>query len=171
MLAAAGQTPVANASADELSAKPADQPAEISQPPETVPDTRFDCDATLCAIRQPSVRIIVHTADAAVARSACGYAALIVIDDATAELSCPNPAVAIVTKRDLARHGSAAVHFAAPGSQPEIRHAVAEPYRPWHAQRQFSRAARGMPPYQRKPAQAVKTSSDLPDRPTGESSQ
>jgi competence protein ComEC len=55
-----------------------------------------------------------------------------------------------VTKRELARHGSAAIYFASPGSKPEIRHAVAEPYRPWHAQRRFSRAARGMPPYQRK---------------------
>jgi competence protein ComEC len=172
--ATAGPTPVANASADEPSAKPADHLAEMSQPPETVPDARFDCDAARCAIRHPSGRIVVHTADAAAARAACGYAALIVIDDATAELSCPNPAVAIVTKRDLARHGSAAIHFAAPGLKPEIRYAVAEPYRPWHAQRQFSRAARGMPPYQRKPAQAVKTPSDLPEdagRPAGESSQ
>ena len=130
-LATAGPTPVANASADEPSAKPADHVAEISQPPETVPDARFDCDATRCAIRHPSGRIVVHTADAAAARAACGFAALIVIDDATAELSCPNPAVAIVTRRDLARHGSAAIHFAAPGLKPEIRYAVAEPYRPW----------------------------------------
>jgi hypothetical protein len=159
-LAAAGPTPVANASE--------------ADGPFTKPDARFDCDTTRCAIRHPSGRIVVHTANAAVARTACGYAALIVIDDATAELFCPNPAVAIVTKRDLARHGSVAIHFAGPNSQPEIRYAVAEPYRPWHAQRQFSRAARGMPPYQRKPARTVKTPSDLPedaDRPAGELSQ
>jgi competence protein ComEC len=162
-LATAEPTPVANTSADGLSAKLADQPAEISQPPETVPDARFDCDATRCAIRHPSGPVVVHTADAAAARAACGYAALIVIDDATAELSCPNPAVAIVTKRDLARHGSAAIHFAAPGLKPEIRYAVAEPYRPWHAQRQFSRAARGMPPYQRKPSSKAKAPSNPPE--------
>jgi competence protein ComEC len=163
ILTTAEPTPVANASADELSAKPADQSAEISQPPETVPDARFNCDTARCAIRHPSGRIVVHTADAAAARAACGYAALIVIDDATAELSCPNPAVAIVTKRDLARHGSAAIHFAAPGLKPEIRYAVAEPYRPWHAQRQFSRASRGMPPYQRKPSSKTKTPSNPPE--------
>jgi competence protein ComEC len=124
--------------------------AETSPPPDNIPGTGFDCDASRCTIRHPSGHIVVHTADAFAARSACNYAALIVIDDATAELSCGNPAVAIVTKRELARHGSAAIYFVGPGSKPEIRHAVSEPYRPWHAQRRFSRAARGMPPYQRK---------------------
>lgn len=159
---------MANTSADEPFATPADLPAKNSPPPDGIPDARFDCDATRCAIRHPSGRIVVHTADTAVARTACGYAALIVIDDATAEISCKSPSVAIVTKRDLARHGSAAIHFAAPGSKPEIRYAVAEPYRPWHAQRQFSRAARGMPPYQRKPAQAAKTPSEPPEDAAGE---
>jgi competence protein ComEC len=173
--ATVGPASVANASeADDPFAKPAGQPAANSRPPETVPGARFDCDATRCAIRHPSGRIVVHTADAALARSACDYAALIVIDDATTGLTCKNASVAIVTKRDLARHGSAAIHFAGPGSRPEIRYAVAEPYRPWHAQRQFSRAARGMPPYLRKPARTVKTPSELPedaDRSGGETPQ
>jgi ComEC/Rec2-related protein len=141
-----------NADEPASSGPPAENAAEIApqSPVGRVPDVRFDCDPALCAIRHPSGHIVAHTADASAARSACNYAALIVIDDAIAELSCGNPAVAIVTKRELARHGSAAIYFAAPGSKPEVRHAVAEPYRPWHAQRRFSRAARGMPPYQRK---------------------
>jgi ComEC/Rec2-related protein len=160
----AGQTPVANASeADEPSIKPASQSAETSPPSKSIPGTRFDCDPERCVIRHPSGQIIVHTANAAAARSACDYASLIIIDDATAELSCKSPAVAIVTKRDLARHGSAAIHFAARGSKPEIRYAVAEPYRPWHAQRQFSRAARGMPSYQRKLAPEAKTPPNPPE--------
>ena len=172
MLPTTGPAPVANVSADEQFAKLAEQLAKISQPPDAIPDARFDCDTTRCATRHPSGRIIVHTADAVVAQNACAYAALIVIDDA--EFSCRNPAVAIITKRDLARQGSAAVRFAGSDSQPEIRHAVAEPYRPWHGQRQFSRAARGMPPYQRKSAPAVKRPSELPeeaDKPAGKSSQ
>ncbi|HEV2899036.1 MAG TPA: hypothetical protein VGX71_14625 [Pseudaminobacter sp.] len=141
-----------NADEPASSGPPAENAAEIApqSPVGRVPDVRFDCDPALCAIRHPSGHIVAHTADTSAARSACNYAALIVIDDATAELSCGNPAVAIMTKRELARHGSAAIYFAAPASKPEIRHAVAEPYRPWHAQRRFSRAARGMPPYQRK---------------------
>ncbi|WP_353641756.1 ComEC/Rec2 family competence protein [Mesorhizobium sp. WSM2239] len=166
-------TLVANASeADEPSLKPASQPAETSPPSKSIPGTRFDCDPERCVIRHPSGQIIVHTANAAAARSACDYASLIIIDDATAELSCKSPAVAIVTKRDLARHGSAAIHFAAQGSKPEIRYAVAKPYRPWHAQRQFSRAARGMPPYLRKPTPEAKTPPNQPeDAAAGESPQ
>jgi competence protein ComEC len=173
LLGTAGPTPVANASeADEPSPKPASQPAETPPPSKSIPDARFDCDPARCVIRHPSGQIIVHTADAAAARRACDYASLIVIDDATAELSCRSPAVAIVTKRDLARHGSAAIHFVPPSSKPEIRYAVAEPYRPWHAQRQFSRAARSMPPYQRKAAPEAKTPPNPPeDDAAGESPQ
>jgi competence protein ComEC len=145
---------------DKPAASADPQPSEPAHPG-NISGERFLCDQTLCAIRHPSGHVIVHAADASVAQIACAYAALIVIDDATAELSCTNPTVAIVTKRDLARHGSAAVRFAAPGSKPEIRYAVSEPYRPWHAQRQFSRAARGMPPYRRKSTAAAKSLSNL----------
>ncbi|RWH34608.1 MAG: competence protein, partial [Mesorhizobium sp.] len=85
-------------------------------------------------------------------RPACAFADLIVIDDATAYYNpCRNPLVLVVTKRQLARMGSAAVFFdpLSATTRAEIRFAVRQPYRPWHEQRRFSREARGLPPYRR----------------------
>jgi competence protein ComEC len=69
----------------------------------------------------------------------------------------------VVTKRDLARFGSATVvfsrmdasggHLADTGAlQAEIQYAIQWPYRPWETQRRFSREARGLPPYRSKKA-------------------
>ncbi|TIM62521.1 MAG: hypothetical protein E5Y58_30885, partial [Mesorhizobium sp.] len=69
------------------------------------------------------------------ARPACAFADLIVIDDATAFYKpCRNPLVLVVTKRQLARMGSAAVFFdpLSATTRAEIRFAVGQPYRPWH---------------------------------------
>ena len=111
----------------------------------------FDCGDGLCTVRQPEGARIAHAADATTAARACDNADFIVVDDATAREVCPS--VAVLTKRELARLGSASIFIttdAGSGDQTvEIRHAVAEPYRPWHAQRQFSREARGLPPYKR----------------------
>ncbi|MDH6234756.1 hypothetical protein M2281_005376 [Mesorhizobium soli] len=75
-----------------------------------------------------------------------------VIEDATAKNVCSTGPPLILTKRELAKQGSAAVYFSndETGQMPEVRFALSEPYRPWHAQRRFSREARGMPPYERK---------------------
>ncbi len=73
---------------------------------------------------------------------------LIVIDDATARNPCRDPLALVITKRQLARQGSAAIFFdpEAASSQPSVAFSVSQPYRPWHEQRQFSREARGLPP-------------------------
>ena len=115
------------------------------------PGTPFQCVAALCVARHVSGALVAHASDASAARPACAFSALIVIDDATASDPCGDPLVAVLTKRDLARSGSAAVFFdpdsaAAPA---EIRFAVEEDYRPWHVQRRFSREARGLPPFTR----------------------
>jgi len=76
-------------------------------------------------------------------------------------LVATTPLVLVVTKKQLARDGSAAVFFdpQSAATTPTIRFAVDKPYRPWHEQRRFSREARGMPPYKQpekykpKPAQ------------------
>jgi competence protein ComEC len=111
----------------------------------------FVCDSGLCTVQQPEGARIVHAANASAAARACDNADLIVVDDATASDVCPG--VAVLTKRELARLGSASIFITAAAAgvdrAVEIRHAVAEPYRPWHAQRQFSREARGLPPYKR----------------------
>ena len=86
------------------------------------------------------------------ARDACAVASLIVIDDATAHDPCSGDGPAVITKRDLARYGSAEVAFreTSVGSRPIITYSISKPYRPWHEQRRYSREARGMPPYQRR---------------------
>ncbi|MGP2492753.1 ComEC/Rec2 family competence protein [Mesorhizobium sp. PUT5] len=118
--------------------------------PDLPPGSPFMCAARSCVARHPSGAIVVHAANTAAARPACAFAALIVIDDATAADPCSDPLVAVLTKRDLARSGSAAIRFDAnsAAAPAEIRFAVENDYRPWHLQRRFSREARGLAPYQ-----------------------
>lgn len=105
----------------------------------------FDCAEDVCTATTMSGRVVAHVPDAERAAGLCSAAALIVIDDATAGNPCGAGAV-VLTKRDMARRGSAAVTFAGEGVR--IEHAIGEPYRPWHAHRRFSREARGMAPWQ-----------------------
>ncbi|QPC87783.1 DUF4131 domain-containing protein [Mesorhizobium sp. NBSH29] len=109
----------------------------------------FLCDAGVCMSRHGSGAVIAHAADAKAARGACAIASIIVIDDATAKNICPGQPVEIITKRDLAAHGSAAILLSAT-DPPVVTFAIGNHYRPWHTQRRFSREARGNPPYQRK---------------------
>jgi competence protein ComEC len=118
---------------------------------ELQPGTPFLCADGLCVARHGSGALVAHAQTAKAARPACAFATLIVIDDATAADPCNDPLVAVVTKRQLARSGSAEVFFdrQSAARPPEIRFAVEEKYRPWHAQRKFSREARGLPPYEK----------------------
>lgn len=117
-------------------------------------DQTFVCSDGLCLLELvPGIRI-AHAENVAAARRACTDATLVVVADATASDVCPGAAAEILTTRQLARLGSAAI-FVTHASQGEpakieIHQAVTEPYRPWHVQRQFSREARGLPPYQRE---------------------
>ncbi|MER9652056.1 ComEC/Rec2 family competence protein [Mesorhizobium sp. M0152] len=122
------------------------------------PGSPFYCISGVCLARHSSGAIIAHVEDRKDAWKACGFADLIVINDATAYDPCHNPLVLVVTKRQLARKGSAAVFFdrqsaIAPAT---ISFAVDSPYRPWHTQRKFSREARGLPPYNKPDKPAVK---------------
>jgi ComEC/Rec2-related protein len=112
----------------------------------------FDCHDGLCIAVHSSGAIVAHATNIRAARRACDYASLIVIDDATAQNVCSTGPPLILTKRELAKHGSAAVYLSndETGQTPEVRFALSEPYRPWHAQRRFSREARGLPPYAQK---------------------
>ncbi|BCG94545.1 ComEC/Rec2 family competence protein [Mesorhizobium sp. 131-2-1] len=111
----------------------------------------FYCKGGLCLARHPSGAIVALADDRKTARPACAFADLIVIDDATAYSPCWNSLALVVTKRQLARSGSAAVFFdrQSATAQATIRYAVEKPYRPWHEQRSYSREARGLPPYER----------------------
>lgn len=120
----------------------------------------FFCADDLCLARRASGAVIATAPNAEAAARACAIAALIVIDDATARNPCRRgDAVRVVTRKDLARRGSAAVHFAQDG-EAQVIFAIGDGERPWHYQRRFSRAARGLPPYQRK--KKDETAADMP---------
>lgn len=112
----------------------------------------FDCHDGLCVAVHASGAIVAHATNIRAARRACAYAGLIVIEDATAKNVCSTGPPLILSKRELARYGSAAVYFSADetGQVPEVSFALTEPYRPWHTQRRFSRESRGLPPYEQK---------------------
>ena len=125
------------------------------------PGSPFYCTGDLCIARHPSGAIVALAKDRKTARPACAFASLIVIDDSTAYNPCRDPLVLVVTKKQLARDGSAAIFFdsQSAATAPTIRFAVDKPYRPWHEQRRFSREARGLPPYkqpERPPKPATK---------------
>ncbi|TJV05023.1 MAG: ComEC/Rec2 family competence protein [Mesorhizobium sp.] len=130
----------------------ADGQFDIADTVSLPPGAPFYCTDGVCLARHPSGAIIAHVEDRKDTWKACGFADLIIVNDATAYDACHNPLVLVVTKRQLARKGSAAIFFdrqSATGP-PTISFAVDSPYRPWHAQRKFSREARGLQPY-RKP--------------------
>jgi competence protein ComEC len=123
----------------------------------------FTCSEGLCLARHPSGPTVAHALDAEAALDACATASVIVIDDATARNVCRWKEVLVVTKRDLALNGSAAITLPdgtggrssestgdTPAVAAAIDYAISRPFRPWHEQRRFSREARGLPAYQRK---------------------
>lgn len=141
---------------------------------ETLPERGFRCSAIGCAALSGS-GVILTTADADLARSMCGKAGVIVLDDPTADRPCAGTPTLVVTRRDVALRGSAMIFGkdTPAGSAPgfggtsssggwkaqgptnaagmtpfhAIRFAIAQPYRPWHAHRRFSREARGLAPW------------------------
>lgn len=118
----------------------------------------FSCADGLCLTTHPSGVAVAHATTVDAARRSCAVALLIIVEDASATGLCSTDAT-VLTARDLALFGSVAIVFEPPatGAEPHIAvsHAIAAPYRNWHAQRRFSRSARGMPPYVRKPSAAV----------------
>ncbi|MDX8517671.1 ComEC/Rec2 family competence protein [Mesorhizobium dulcispinae] len=131
---------------------------DIADPVDLPPGSPFYCTGDLCIGRHPSGAIVALAENRNSARTACGFADLIVINDATAYNPCRDPRILVVTKRQLARDGSAAVYFdpQSATARPTIQYAVEKPYRPWHEQRRYSREARGLAPYNRPEKSAAK---------------
>lgn len=121
--------------------------------PHAVEEHAFRCTAAgLCIARHQSGAAVAHVPAAAMAAGLCAGAAVIVIDDATAANPCIEEGAALVlTKRDLALRGSAALWLGEGAVRPHLAFAIGEQARAWHDQRRFSRAARGLPPYRRQP--------------------
>jgi competence protein ComEC len=120
----------------------------------------FHCANDLCVARHMSGKVVAQAKSEAAAKPACKLAVVIIIDDATASDPCHLPSVTVITKRQLARFGGAAVFLPdqAEGGRAEVNFAVETDYRPWHVQRRFSREARGLGPYEKDQGKA-------PDRP------
>jgi competence protein ComEC len=126
---------------------------QASAMPTIAPEVPFSCTHSLCIAWNKAGAVVAFAVDAAAAKNACAIANLVVIDDATARNPCEPGGPTVITARDLARFGAAAVTFkaAADGNiQTNVQYAIATPYRPWHAEHAYSRAARGLPPYRRK---------------------
>jgi competence protein ComEC len=126
---------------------------QASAMPTIAPEVPFSCTHSLCIAWNKAGAVVAVATDAVAAKGACPIANLMVIDDATARNPCEPDGPTVITARILARFGAAAVTFkaAADGSiRPHVDYAVTQPYRPWHAERAYSRAARGLPPYRRK---------------------
>jgi len=123
----------------------------------------FACSEGLCVAHHRSGAVVAHALDAAAATDACATATILIIEDASAKDVCRWKDVLVVTGRDLALYGSAAVTLPTRDGRSASRmlasitteFAISRPYRPWHEQRRFSRAARGLPPYQPKPKQTA----------------
>lgn len=123
-------------------------------------DGRFQCNEIACATLSHRL-LVVTTPYRNIAALLCDVADLIVLSDAAAGNPCAGHAVIMVTRRDLARRGSAMI-FAekAVGAESSIRspfYAAVTPYRPWHRHRQFSREARGLAPWKPDPGRARKS--------------
>ncbi|MFC5583497.1 ComEC/Rec2 family competence protein [Nitratireductor kimnyeongensis] len=126
---------------------------------------RFRCNEAFCVLRHQHGAIIVHVMKSEAPPSRrlldelCGAADLIIINDARIDGPCGLGRARTITAQDLARGGSAEISIASTAQERppfHIAFAVSEPFRPWHQQRQYSRAARGLGPYKRSP----KTSKD-----------
>ncbi|MBZ9896547.1 ComEC/Rec2 family competence protein [Mesorhizobium sp. BR1-1-6] len=138
-----------------------DRQFDIFDPAQLPAGAPFYCFTGLCMARHTSGAIIAQVEDRKDAWRACSYADLIVINDPAGYDPCHNPLVLVITKRQLARKGSAAVFFDRQSATAPalVSFAVDRPYRPWHEQRKFSREARGLPPYRK------------PEKPTAEPAQ
>jgi len=152
-------------SEDEPAAAAHTAEAVVARIDRTPPDTPFACADNACLARHAGGAVVAFLGEGVPLATYCAATTLIVVDDATSPSRCPgNGRAVVLTKRELARRGSAEIRFAGTAASAMIlRQAIAQPFRPWHAHRRFSREARGLPPYRREAGgAAVRTPSSSP---------
>jgi competence protein ComEC len=112
----------------------------------------FICIGKTCLAHHSSGALVAFTDDPKIAQTLCDDAALIVLDNAAAPDTCRHRPATVIDKWALARYGSAAVNFIPVAGKPvpRVTYALDVPWRPWHTQRAWSRAARGLLPYRRR---------------------
>lgn len=140
---------------------PVKRGARASADPPASEAGRFSCDAHVCRARHPKGALIATVrnlpaegaARQALFDTLCPRADLLLIIDATVEPPCAQGEAHTLTLRHLARRGSAAIYLSPDNGAAVVRrHAVRMPWRPWHVQRRYSRAARGLAPRRKAPA-------------------
>jgi len=111
----------------------------------------FACAEGTCLARSRTGMGIAWVDKSEQAAKLCGRVGVIVLADATAANPCAPGEAAVITQRQLALRGSVALAVIRDGNEwrPDIVHSVSLPLRPWHDHRRYSRAARGLPPYER----------------------
>lgn len=112
---------------------------------------RFICAGELCLIEHSSGAIIAISTSLYVSPTLCAIADVVVIQKPSFQASCPKQNPLIISSISLARYGTTAVYLRSLGHgvpTTKISHALKQPYRRWHAHRAYSRASRGLLPYE-----------------------
>ncbi|PSH69338.1 hypothetical protein CU102_08075 [Phyllobacterium brassicacearum] len=81
-------------------------------------ETQFTCTGKLCTAREQGGLIIAYTDDVAQRASACAEGDIVILAFAGPEAFCSEKATLVITKRDLALHGSAEIRLHASRRQP-----------------------------------------------------
>lgn len=129
---------------------------EYASPPN---EEGFRCGENACVVRPTSGAVVAHAKEAQAkegrldrdsVRHLCRTVDMLIINDAT----MANPRTAneapVITSRDLARRGNAAIYLDHSADAEHAAHIVFAIREPWHAHRQYSRSARGLDPYRKR---------------------
>ena len=139
-------------------------------------EMQFECFEKVCTARRPGGLIIAYTDEAAQRSSACDEGDIVILAYSAGTTTCEDPNIVVLTKRDLALHGTAEITLKSgelvrlpftnsENGSPEvilaeanasrvrrlqsvtINYAVGPPVRPWNAYRMYSRAAHNIEDY------------------------
>ena len=106
---------------------------------------QFVCSGDVCLASVKGLSV-VRAANSTAALPHCRVDTLVIIAQADDPGNCAARGATVLSARDLARGGSASVMLTGiSGNAFAVTQAIAEPFRPWHEHRAFSRSARGMP--------------------------
>lgn len=121
----------------------------------------FTCKSGLCLAEHNTGAVIAVSANVNIPAAICAVADLVILQAYSKNRPCRTYPITIVDAVSLAHRGVAAIRFPVEAisatAEIVIDFGITEPYRPWHSQRMFSRAARGLPPY--KPTKRSTSSS------------
>ncbi|MBX3598443.1 MAG: ComEC/Rec2 family competence protein [Rhizobiaceae bacterium] len=106
-----------------------------------ISNQRFVCSKGVCAVEHATGAIIVFSSENRVSDELCAIADLVVLQVPAKGAPCDG--VTFIDAQLLARNGAASVQIGENLEPLKVYYAINEPFRPWHRQRGYSRAARG----------------------------